>query len=174
MIAVWMLYCSLCAVGISLAALLAERVLLGGRGSVRFVWIGAVAVSVLVPLAAFGFAQRKSAPAPAAAVVEAVPPAPVIAAPPSVPSEPINRAHKTKPTFNWRATLARLDEPLAVAWATLSFAAAINFFGGVIVLVWMRRSWKRRTVLGIPVYVSERTGPAVVGAVTPAIVVPEW
>src|SRR5262245_21103044 len=111
MIAVWMLYCSVCAVGISLAALLAERVLLGGRGSVRFVWIGAVAVSLLLPGAAFRFAQRTSTPAPAPVVVEAVPPAQVIAAPPNVLADPIKRVQQTKPTFNWRATLTRLDEP---------------------------------------------------------------
>ena len=38
----------------------------------------------------------------------------------------------------------------------------------------MRRVWRRETVLGVPVLVSNEMGPALVGAVSPAIVVPEW
>src|SRR2546421_308166 len=36
------------------------------------------------------------------------------------------------------------------------------------------RRWQRRDLFGVRVLVSERTGPAVVGAVAPAIVMPEW
>ena len=174
MMAAWMFYSMLCAVGLSVAAMLAERTLIAGRGPVRLVWIGAVALSLLLPAAAFRFARRPLPPVADAAVVQNVPsdrthettPAPVL---------PItNTVHTSIGPRDWRITLARYDEPLAIAWITLSLALAVNFLGGIVALVWMRRSWKRRYVQGMPVYVSARTGPAVVGAVSPAIVIPEW
>ena len=58
MIAAWMLYCALCALGLSLAAVLAERALLAARGSVRYVWVAAVLLSFVVPAAAYRFAAR--------------------------------------------------------------------------------------------------------------------
>jgi beta-lactamase regulating signal transducer with metallopeptidase domain len=174
MIAAWMLYCSLCALGLAAAAALAERLLLAGRAPVRLVWVCAIALSLLVPPAVFR-AASSSAPA---AVVSAAPvvtvdeqsintpprqPASVTAAPPVVPAG-----------IDWQAKLARLDTPLLVAWVALSLAVAISLGGGMIALAWMRRRWERREVLGTSVLVSKRTGPAIVGAMSPAIVVPEW
>jgi beta-lactamase regulating signal transducer with metallopeptidase domain len=174
MIAAWMLYCSLCALGLSVAALLAERALLAGRGPVRLVWIGAVALSLIVPAAAFRFASRPSASAtdPTAATDAVLDQAldPTRTASTPTPALPAPRS----PGRDWHATFARFDEPLAVAWATLSVALTFNFFGGVVTLAWMRQRWQQRVVLGVPVLVSERTGPAVIGAVSPEIVVPEW
>lgn len=174
MIAAWMVYCSLCAVGLSGAAVLAERALLGGRGPVRHVWVAAVALSLLVPAVAFRFAPRPAAEDSTSALSHSVVAGQVLetAAPLSTPIAAPSRS--LSPDRNWRATLARFDVPLAVAWITVSLAVAFNFFGGIIALAWMRRGWQRRVVLDVPVYVSERTGPAVVGAVSPAIVVPEW
>ena len=37
-----------------------------------------------------------------------------------------------------------------------------------------KRHWDRRTIAGVPVYVSEDVGPAVVGLLHPQIVVPRW
>ncbi len=171
MIATWMLYCLLSALGLSVAAALAERALLAGHGPVRLIWIGAVALSLLVPALAFRFAQRPGAAATNASINQDVVVDQVLDATLSV-SPPI--AGPPSSRRNWSATLARFDEPLGIAWITLSLALAFNFFGGIITLAWMRRSWQRRTVLGVSVFVSERTGPAVVGAVSPAIVLPEW
>jgi beta-lactamase regulating signal transducer with metallopeptidase domain len=172
MIAAWMLYCLLCALGLSFAAALAERVLLAGRGPVRVVWVGAVALSLLVPAAALRFASR---PVPGDAspdVGQNVIASQILDtaqdASATEPREPQTRGR------DWRAMLARLDQPLAVAWVALSIALALNFFAGVATLASMRRRWVRRVVLDVPVFVSERTGPAVVGVVAPSIVLPEW
>ena len=79
---------------------------------------------------------------------------------------------------NWSAMindrLRGLDSPLTVAWAVLSAALAISFISGVAGLAWMRRRWETRVVQGETVYLSRRTGPAIVGVMSPAIVVPEW
>lgn len=173
MIAAWMLYCSLCAAGLTLAAALAERVLLAGRAPVRVVWVAAQAASVVVPLLLFSISSTTSPR----------PPAPPVAATVDAALEPISAdAVTTSPSagtsapvdHDWRHVLSTLDRPLAVAWLTLSAALTVSFAGGLIALAAMRRRWTRRDAQGIPVYVSRGTGPAVVGAIAPAIVVPEW
>ncbi len=173
MIAAWMLYCSLCAFGLTIGAVLAERALLRGRGPVRVVWIAAVFLSLLVPAIALRYAPR-----PAAQYTLTVGADEVMADPGFVQTQKQTTGLRLTGSVvvnrDWRKTIDRLNEPLIVAWITLSIAVAFNFFGGVLVLAWMRRRWQRREVLGVPVYVSERTGPAVVGAVSPAIVVPQW
>ncbi len=172
MIAAWMLYCVLCALGLSGAAVLAERTLLAGRGPVRLVWIATVALSLIVPALAFRFGPRLVAVPSTATVSEETLPGPSLDHP--LPNTAALANAPRSAGWNWRSTLARIDGPLAIAWATLSVAVAFNFLGGIIALAWMRRRWQRRTVLGVPVYVSERTGPAVVGVVSQAIVLPEW
>jgi beta-lactamase regulating signal transducer with metallopeptidase domain len=174
MIASWMLYCSLCGLGLSAAAALAERALLRGRAAVRVVWIAAVLLSLLVPALALRFAPRPiTVDLAATGSGEALG---IQSATELTPPAAANRSTQTTATrpANWRAIVARWDEELIVAWITLSAAVAFNFFGGILVLAWMRRRWQRHTVMGVPVYISERTGPAVVGAFSPAIVVPQW
>src|SRR5687768_3394462 len=178
MIAEWMLYCTVSAAAISVAALLAERALLAGRAPVRVVWICAVVLSVLVPAIAFRSGSRAAAPETAAIVSEEILPHPVAeAGAADDPGLAVGIPSAAQPAASariWRATLARFDEPLLFAWLALSLALAFKLLGGIVMLSWMRRRWERRTVLGVPVFVSQRTGPAVVGVAAPAIVVPEW
>ena len=61
MIAQWMLYCVLCALGLSLAAVVAEHTLLAGRVPVRHVWTLAVLLSIVVPAVAYRVASRPTA-----------------------------------------------------------------------------------------------------------------
>jgi len=174
MIAAWMLYCLLCALGVSLAAALAERTLLAGRGPVRYVWIAAVVLSVVVPVVAYRVASR---PSPAIADVRDAGQLPATSLPDSLATAPTGGdAVETAPAprWNWRAKLAEADTALAIAWLTLSSVLIAHFLCGTIALAWMRRWWRRDTVQGFDVLVSEATGPALVGALSPAIVVPEW
>jgi hypothetical protein len=185
MIAAWMVYCSLCALALACAADLAERVLLAGRGPVRLVWVAAIALSLLVPAAAFRFARRSAGAGAGAslsrgAVSDAV--LDTAFGPPALGATP---AAAQAVSSDWRATArvrvsnlqrsaAPFDTLLVLAWFALSLLVALNVAGGMLALAWLRRSWKRRIVLGVPVFVAERVGPAVVGALSPAIVVPEW
>ncbi len=174
MIAQWMLYCVLCALGLSLAAVVAEQTLLAGRVPVRHVWTLAVLLSLVVPAVAYRVASRPTA------TIVAVADDPSLAASSLADSlanaSPVAavRAQPTTPRWNWRSALTRADAPLAIAWLTLSSALIAHFLCGTIALAWMRRWWRRDTVQGIDVLVSEATGPALVGALSPAIVVPEW
>lgn len=175
MIAAWMFYCSLCALGLALAAVLAERVLLAGRGPVRAVWVAAIALSLVVPAIAVRAPATQAALDQTSIDPETAP----ITAIQSAPSAAVATAPRTntvsvKSSTSWRDLLARTDKPLELAWLTLSSLFGLYFIAGIIALAWMRGRWERRTLFGIPVFVSQRTGPAVVGAISPAIVVPEW
>ncbi len=174
MIAPWMLYCVLCALGLSLAAVVAEQTLLAGRVPVRHVWTLAVLLSLVVPAVAYRVASRPTT------TIAAVADDQVLAAPTLADSlanaSPAVAVHArpSTPRWNWRSALTRADAPLAIAWLTLSSALIAHFLCGTLALSWMRRWWRRDTVQGIDVLVSEATGPALVGALSPAIVVPEW
>jgi beta-lactamase regulating signal transducer with metallopeptidase domain len=176
MIAAWMFYCSISALGLTFAGLLAERLLLAGRAPVRVVWVGALLASLALPAIVFRVSTSPTpAPAPVASAA-AFDNAASEAAAPTRTTVAANapRVVTVKSARDWRAMLPALDMPLLIAWAVLSAALALSFGGGFVTLAWMRRRWTRRDVQGIPVYVSHRTGPAVVGAMSPAIVVPEW
>ena len=173
MIATWMLYCALCALGLSLAAVAAERILLAARGPVRLVWVAAVALSVAVPIAAYRLAPRTVAQ-PVLPAVEAATDSIMSAPATGAATQPIRREPTSIASRSWRRVVAAADAPLSVVWATLSAALLAHFVCGVVALGWMRRWWRRDTVMGVDVLVSETTGPALVGAVSPAIVVPEW
>lgn len=177
MIAAWMLYCLLCGLGLAAAAALAERALFAGRGPVRGVWIIALGLSFMVPAAAHRFAPRTQS----GTVTTNVRSTPTLdqtfdstfASPSTLPAS----ARSATATPDWRALsklAARAEEPLAVLWLTLSSAVLIHFFSGVVMLSWLRRSWRREEVLGVDVFVSREIGPALVGALAPAIVLPEW
>src|SRR5262249_13025835 len=77
-------------------------------------------------------------------------------------------------SFSWRSMLARSDRLLTTVWMGMTVAVIAYFAGGMLLLIWMRRRWRPQRILGVDVLVSQRTGPALVGAVSPAIVVPEW
>ncbi|MGH2901782.1 MAG: M56 family metallopeptidase, partial [Solirubrobacteraceae bacterium] len=167
-------YCCLCALGLSLAAIAAERALIGGRGPVRVVWIGAVALSLAIPAIAFRAPTRSAPLTVVQPVVATVAAGPAFDSVVAAPAPVVESAVVPAPRFDWRDALARLDQPLIAAWVALSLFVAFNFLGGVVALAWLRRRWEKHVVLDVPVLVSDRTGPAVVGVLSPAIVIPRW
>ncbi|HEY4215779.1 MAG TPA: M56 family metallopeptidase [Gemmatimonadaceae bacterium] len=176
MIAAWMIYCALCALGLFVAAAAAEHALLAGRRAVRPVWLAAVAMSLVVPMIALRYGAHPQPASVAASAREgvALDSSAVLAAssaPPVVGSvAPLVPTH----VFAWRSVVERNDRSLLIAWLVSSAALALYFLGGMIALALMRRGWRRDVVLDVPVLVSESVGPALVGAMSPAIVLPEW
>ena len=176
MIAAWMLYCTLCAAALGVVALLAERALLGG-GAVRTVWVAAVVLSFVIPAIAYRAASRTITPVatptanPTLAIGTALDQAV------ETPSTVAETTPVASTRWNWRTpirAIARANGVAIDAWAAVSVALALYFVVGVVALARMRRRWERRSVLGFSVLVSDRTGPAVVGAISPAIVMPSW
>src|SRR5262249_27715922 len=59
-------------------------------------------------------------------------------------------------------------------WRMASVALALVILAGGAHLSWRRRRWDRGHMAGMDVYISEDSGPAVVGFFRPHIVVPRW
>jgi hypothetical protein len=67
-----------------------------------------------------------------------------------------------------------LDGLLEGAWSVASAVLAAAVVASSLQLLWRRRRWERGRVAGVPVYISEDSGPAIVGLLDPQIVVPRW
>jgi bla regulator protein BlaR1 len=68
----------------------------------------------------------------------------------------------------------RLDRLLEVAWLVASGALLLTVAASGAHLYWRRRRWERGNMAGVPVHISENSGPAIVGLLYPHIVVPRW
>jgi TonB family protein len=156
MIAAWMVYATLVAVLLGGAALGLDKALrLAGRQT-RWVWVGALAASLTLPLVAV----NRTAPPPLARDASVVlVAARAVAAPVPVPSP----------------TLTSLDTPLIVAWMMGSALV-------LLVLLLSQRALRRQTADGVVrdvdghrVCVTAASGPAVVGGLRHAtIILPTW
>ena len=161
MIATWMLYGTVIAILAGLGALALERGarLLGRAG--RWCWVGAMLVTLALPVVAWMYPQRP--------VLEA--------AAPTRPTPAVDLAGRVdvvvpvagalvKSPFDWSV----LDRPLAYGWALVSVALLGWFAFGTWRLARMRKSWRWTGDL----FVSNDVGPAVIGFVRCQVVVPEW
>jgi TonB family protein len=151
----WLVYALAFSALLALAALAAEALLRMYGRPTRWVWTGAIVLSCAGPLA---LAER-----PREVAVSFAPAAPAsveVAAAPAVRRAPplSERAEKLLPAL-WMATSALLVAGIAA---------------GVAVLWRRRRGWRAARLANVPVLLSHEVGPAVVGVVRPAIVVPRW
>jgi TonB family protein len=157
--AAWMAYVCLLGAALAVAAHAAERALRLYRLPARGAWAASIAASVLLPLASL----LRGAETPVAAELVLSPAAATVAAG-APPAE----------TSAGGAGWAGLDALLPAQWAAATGALALAMLAGSAVLAVRRRRWRPARVAGVPVLVSERTGPAVVGVLRPAIVLPGW
>ncbi len=164
MIAHWMLYCAAVGLVLVLGGAALERALRTYRLPTRWVWVGALLLTLAIP-AAYRFAPREAPPAPvaprSAAVTgggERISPAALLS------GEAAAR----------RLDLAALERPLRLAWGAASGATLLALLGMAVLLRRRRRRWRSAELSGVPVLVSRDTGPAVVGLFRSRIVLPEW
>jgi TonB-dependent SusC/RagA subfamily outer membrane receptor len=156
---------------LALGALVLDRAAAWVRLPQRFVWLGALLLLVGLTLVAPW--RMASAPASsgtgldlAAASVVATPAAPAAEGLGALPSlqQAMERLAGRVP--------ASLDRALGVAWAS----ATVLLLGLLLLLLHrldrQRRGWPRARVLGTPVRLADREGPAVYGVFDPDIVVP--
>jgi hypothetical protein len=154
-IGAWMLYAALVAVALAAAGAAAERAcrLLGLPQ--RWVWVAAIAATLLLPLLL---------PLQRTAELPPVPGGPLrseVVAPRRAPAED-RMAPAVGPGAEWEAALA---DALRWGWA-LASAAGVTVLGvSAVTLRRRRRRWRRARVAGTEVLVSARTGPAVLGVV---------
>lgn len=160
MIAAWMAYAILLGAAVSLVALAAERAAIAHRARVRFVWVGALAITALGPVIAYGAVVR-SGIVVAPVAVEA---GSMIATPPV-----------SSPTaVRVPSALAALDGWLLIGWMTASIAVIAFFALAMAVLARRRREWRRATVDGHDVLVTPDLGPAVIGVRHMRVLLPAW
>jgi len=158
MIAIWMLYGTVIALfaGLGAAALERGARLLGKAG--RWCWVGAMIVTIALPVVAW-YRPQVLQPLPIAMLTSN---AIVAAAQPVTITAPSIWYH----SWSW----SELDRPLTVAWGLLSLGLLAWFAGGAWRLARLRKAWHWNGDL----FVSTDVGPAVVGFLRCQVVVPEW
>lgn len=174
MIAVWMLYC----VGIStlfaLSALALEHGLRLRGVPIRWVWFGALVGSLL--LGAAPWFWRSPAPSdPALSPAGKARSGLIVeAASTSARVPETERAASWLPKGRTFPSQGRLDLPLLLCWSLLSGGGTIFLVGAYRRLGRRRRMWRWSRVDGVRALISRDVGPAVVGFLDGAIVLPEW
>jgi TonB family protein len=155
MIAYAMLYTAAVGIPVALAALAIAAILRRHGKPERLVWVGALVTAFVLPAVAlldpFGGAPAAT-PVPETGVIGL--PAVVV-----VPSE--------GPSIEW-------GQLLVAAWLLASVALAIRWAVAVIRLARASRSWQAGTLDGVPVWRTEKLGPAVAGTLQPRVLVPRW
>ena len=160
MISTWMLFALAVSALVTVAAFAAEQVLKAYGRPARFVWLSAIALSVLWPIA------------PTIARLLPAPPKPVNVLPFTIVVSAPSVISADEAAAIRRALF--VDRALLVVWVGLSLMLIARLVRGALALEESRRAWKRGRVNGTPVKVSENVGPAVVGLRTMDVVVPEW
>jgi TonB family protein len=159
-ISTWMLFALAVSALMTVAAFAAERVLKAYGRPTRFVWLSAIALSVLWPVA------------PTIARLLPAPPKPVNVLPFTIVLSAPSVISADEAAAIRRALF--VDRALMLVWVGLSLLLLARLVRGALALEESRRKWKRGRVNGTPVKVSENVGPAVVGLRTMDVVVPEW
>ena len=161
--ALWMLYLTAVATLLSLGAWALERAAARHGWPLRWPWCMALGGSLLLPL----IVRRSPSVAggePASGLIEL---------------GPIGLAGAfTTATRSWPAALgerlAPLDSPLLAAWIAGGAAVLAFLLISAGRLRRQRRSWSAVELSGRRVLLSSDTGPAVVGLIRPAVVLPRW
>jgi hypothetical protein len=169
------------AAALSVAALCAERFARLHGLPLRAAWAAAMMLSVLLPAAMILLARPvefRDVPIPAAdqgipyinpestdfveATAAQLPARPAQSAPTSIAPEPAWQLPRPSDSF------------LIAAWMAASSMLALYLLGANLLLRRRMMGWRNAVVHDHKVLISEATGPALLGAFTPRIVVPRW
>jgi hypothetical protein len=162
MIGLWMARALLTSALLAVAALAVERAVMALGGSRRWPWTGALVLAMALALASWLTPDLLPGPA----LVHARGPL-------------VERAVDTllragAPVVASPAVGVSGDVVLAIIWTLAAFAAICLYAAGMVRMRRARRAWRSESVAGATVLVSPRIGPAAIGLLQPAIVVPEW
>lgn len=151
----WILYALATSVIVGLAAYVAASALERLSRPTRWIWVAGMLTTIVIPLAAAvaGGASPETAKALSLAEMAA------------------SGASLTGSAGGGGSTL---DEVLIMVWLAGSVALTFVLIHSFVALEQARGGWLRKMVDGTRVWVSQETGPAVVGFLDPAIVLPRW
>ena len=163
----WMIYVITVSLLLGLAALAAERSAHARGSRTRWYWLAAILASLLLPtiIASVSIQLPRTIGAKAIEEVVVLRDTTHISLPPQAWA--MGNSVETTP---WHA----LDPWVRGLWITVSALMLAVLSANGAQLYRRRRTWQRATMQGTEVYVVSDVGPAVVGFLSPAIVVPAW
>lgn len=178
----WMLYCVVVTTIVAAAARAAESVARINGYRLRWVWLGALALTTYLSISSA--IQRVERREMASAVASTEQMVATVAAPSGwmeslrALGERVERAMDGALVVAARAITDGVPPAArrlaALAWVTMSLLLFAAFAAVVFRFRRARRNWPRSSVQEIPVRVSPNVGPFVMGMVRPEIVVPRW
>ena len=171
MIAPWIAYCLGTATLLALAGATLERLVRLRGAATRWIWAGVLAGSLLLPAGAW---LAPPPAAPAAPLRDSAPATDATAANAPTDWTSIPVAWTEAPDGGVGATLRTMEGALLPLWLASSGAVLLLLLASATRIRRHRARWGRARLDGVPVRVSSRTGPAVVGIRRGEIVVPEW
>lgn len=163
----WMLYVVMVTLLLSIGAFVAERAARLKRGRSRWIWITAIVASLAIPTVI----SSVSIELPNVVT-------PVVAQKVVALRQVTTQALSPVMWISGSAVEPRgwrdFDSLLMTLWRASSGAMLLALILAGAHLAFRKRRWKRDSVAGAQVYVTEGVGPAVVGLLRPRIVVPRW
>jgi beta-lactamase regulating signal transducer with metallopeptidase domain len=167
MIGLWMLYSTTVAVVVGIAAATIERVVGSTARGRRWAWMVAVGLAVAIPALVLTVDRTPDTTAASTAARLTIP---AVSQASAALSARVAELLAQAPA----QSLARHDRQFAVVWTAIAALALCGYGLAVWSLARRRKEWRTGVVDGQRVLVSSAVGPAVVGALNPEIVVPEW
>jgi hypothetical protein len=174
MILAWMLYTIAIGMLVAGAALALDHLAAIWSLPRRPLWFAALVAAVVLPIALFF--RPKPAPLAQPEFIEFKIPASTQRVRRQqttqvMPAIPMQLASASR--FSWRGK-PEWDSPAKAGWALATLILLVVAGRGVWTTMRRRESWLPAQLDGVPVLVAEDSGPAVVGAFDPDIVVPQW
>jgi beta-lactamase regulating signal transducer with metallopeptidase domain len=166
----WMLYAIVVSLLTGLAALAFERSAQVGRRSTRWLWGLSIVATLAIPF----IPSRVSVQIPDVSRVVDRATSAKMRAPPQARAIELSRFAWPIADTNPIQVSKEVDTLLTWTWRIASAALALALVASSAEVSRRRRRWDRGHVAGTAVYISENSGPAVVGFLRPVIVVPRW
>ena len=167
----WFGYAMLVSLLLGVAALAAERAARMRRAPTRWVWAGAIVLSLLLPTVVSSISIElpnifKPAQESTRLVLRDAT-AVRLAAPEWI-------ARQAAPVVAAATRAVDIDPLLRRIWLAVSGAMLLALGASAVLLHARKRHWKTARVAGAEVYIAPDAGPAVVGLLRPRIVLPAW
>jgi len=165
----WMLYSIVVSLLMGLAALALERSAQIRQRPARWLWATCMVASLAIPF----IPSKVSVEIPETTHADRATSSEILA-PPQTTAIELSRF--TLPIIGSDQTSLsdEVSTLLDWTWRMASMALALVILASGAHLSWRRRRWDRGHMAGTAVYISEDSGPAVVGFLRPHIVVPRW
>ena len=165
--AIWMVYAAAAAALLAGGGFALERICEARGWPLRFVWLAALTLAVVLPMNADPPEPVRDSPTHATDIAQTAPVAGDAAElAPAAPAGDRRGKSVALASFASRAPL--------IGWGLASLLALAMLATVLLASASARRRWERRRIGSEDVYVSHRFGPALVGIARPSVVVPRW